>query len=225
MSHKSRSNGFGEVNFPFRLLTVALALSLAACAGWQEKNVVRHGILFDKIRTEQPKDETERPCIIGDLAEDTVIEGFPCARGFIVFHDNWVLSEFRLFRAHQWQGFVMPVNTWVFAGRDGVVNICAFPRDVEIQGHLCRGGRGGKEGVQTGFHPNGSLRSCFSREDVVVNGIPCFGSVFHPIRLHDNGQLQSCTLSRTVMLEGREYLRKSRVAFDRDGSFIGVDEE
>jgi len=197
-------------------------ISLGGCAGWQEKDVTRHGIHFDKLKTEELRMQPGTTIITGQLAENSEIEGFPCARGFIVFHDNWALREFKLSRSHPWQDFVLPAATWVFPDRNGNILTCVFPNDVEIQGHLCRGGRGGVTGIQTSFHKNGILSSYFSREDVVVNGIPCLGSVFHPIRLHKNGQLQSCTLSRAVVIEDQELLKNTTVSFDITGGFVGA---
>jgi hypothetical protein len=204
------------------LCFVVIVISLSGCAGWQEKNITRHGIHFDKLRTEELQMQPGTTVITGRLAENSEIDGFPCARGFIVFHDNWTLKEFKLFRSHPFREFVMPTDSWVFPDRNGNIITCIFPRDVEIQGHLCRGGKGGTEGVQTTFHKNGSLSSYFSREDIVVNGIPCLGSVLHPVRLHANGQLQSCTLSRTVVIESMELLKKTRISFDDSGGFVGA---
>ena len=204
------------------LASTILLLVLGGCAGWQEKNVVRNGIHFDKLRTEELRQEPAATIIVGELAADSEIYGYPCARGFIVFHDNWQLREFKLTRVYPFREFRIPAGTWMFPDRHGNIKTCNFPRDVEIQGHLCRGGRGGLEGVQTSFYENGSLESYFSRKDVVINGIPCLGSVFHPITLHENGQLKRCTLAVTTVIEGVEYLRKTRITFDSHGGFRGV---
>jgi hypothetical protein len=200
-----------------------IVFGLSGCAGWQEKNVTRNGIHFDRLKTEELQMEPGTPVITGRLAEDSVIEGYPCTRGFIVFHDNWRLKEFKLSQSHTWQSFVMPAATWVFPDRIGNVKTCVFPADVEIQGRLCFGGKGGVAGIQTSFHKNGSLKSYISRKDVVVNGIPCLGGVSYPITLYKNGQLQSCTLARTVVIEDQELLKKTRINFDDSGAFEGVD--
>jgi hypothetical protein len=207
---------------PFFCFGVIL-FGLSGCAGWHEKNVTRHGIQFDRLKTEELQLQPGTTVIKGRLADNCEIDGFPCARGVIVFHDNWVLKEFKLYRSHSWQDFVMPAATWVFSDCLGNVATCVFPSDVQIQGHLCFGGKGGVAGIQTSFHKNGSLRSYISRKDVVVNGIPCLGSVSYPITLYKNGQLQSCTLARTVVIEGQELLRKTRINFDDSGAFAGVD--
>jgi hypothetical protein len=205
------SRGIGSISHLLVLLGILLFNS---CIPWQigaERNVVKNGIHFAKFK--QQKDGKS----LGYLAEDTTIDGYPCSKGFIVWHSNWKLKEFNLYRPIEFAGVSVPANTWMFPNRNGDVLNCVFPMDIEIQGRLVRGGAGGLEGVVAGFYPGEKLRSYSSREDVVIDNIPCKGSVIHRIYLHENGLLMSCWLAEPSTIDGLDFPARTRVSFDSNG--------
>lgn len=89
-----------------------------------------------------------------------------------------------------------------------------------IRGHRVRGGAGGLEGIVVGFHPGEKLSSFSTREDVVIDGIPCLGSIVHRIHLHENGRLKSCVLSEAHVIGNQRIGKRTRVTLDENGTLI-----
>ncbi len=119
--------------------------------------------------------------------------------------------------------FKIPQDTWVEQNKDGVVTVCSFPHDTEVQGHLCRGGGwlgGGAEGVQTSFYADGALKEFFLRQDTVIQDIPCQATVFASIQLYENGRLKACILGEKLVREGHTYDKGTRLEFDSNGRII-----
>jgi len=199
-------------------LVLAAGAPVLACAPWQigaEKNVVKNGIRFDSFR------EGEDGQKLGILAGDTVIDGWPCRKGFVVLHGNWKPDELQLAKGHRRNGIDFPAKTWVFVDEQGNPKACMLPRDLEIQGHRCRGGWGGKEGVMVSFYPGGALKYYCCREDPVIDGVPCDGSMFHcGITLHENGRLKQCRLAEDTTIGGVAYSKGSVLRFAGDGTVV-----
>ncbi len=199
-------------------LLFSILIFSSACAPWQfgaEKNVVKNGISFETFR------DYEKGSKLGILTEDTVIDGWPCRKGFIVFYPDWRLDELLLFRDYERNGVSMPAGTWVFPNEDGNPGICMFPRDMETQGYICRGSWMGKEGMMTSFHANGKLKHFYPRKQVEADGVPCKGSIFSGISLHENGRLHECVLEKAMTIEGVNYPKGTALRFDREGRLIG----
>jgi rhomboid family GlyGly-CTERM serine protease len=129
----------------------AMVLLTLGCHSWREEATLA-GVPFEKARVE--RDE-----IIGVIKEDRLIAGRPCRRGWVHLYTNGIPSGFTASRAIDLPRFTIPPNTWVLQDRTGAVRICAFPQDITIQGHLCRGGTGGPNLKTT-------VRFCFSK-------VPC----------------------------------------------------
>lgn len=205
----------------FRWIAAILVLGLLAastgCAAWQvgaEKDVVRNGISFERFR------EFDDGSKLGELAEDTVIDGWPCNKGFVAFHPDWRLDELQLSRDYERNGIFMPAGTWVFPDARGNPGTCIFPRDVEIQGYLCRGSGTGKKGFMTRFYSTGRLRLFWSREPVQVDGFVCKDSLFTGISLHNNGRLQECILDQPATFSSITYRKGTRLRLDASGKVI-----
>ena len=199
------------------LLLLAVLLVTVGCSLWEvgaEKDVVKNGIKFKIFR------ENDDGSKLGKLAEDTVIDGWPCKQGFIAFHSDWRLDELQLSRDYERNGIVMPEGTWVFPDKQGNPGICMFPHDVEVQGYLCRGSRMGKEGFMTSFYASGKLNWFYSRDPVMVDGVICKDSLFEAIYLHQNGRLKQCALDKTATIKGVEYSRGSILRFDQQGKVL-----
>lgn len=199
------------------VLLLVVLVSTVACAPWHigaEKNVTRNGIDFETFR------ELKKGSKLGILARDTVIHGWPCRKGFIVFRSDWRLEELQLCCEHQRNGITMPAATWVFPNREGNPGICMFPHDLEIQGLPCRGSKMGKSGYMTSFYDNGKLKHFFTREAVMVGGVPCKGSASCGISLHEDGQLKQCMLSRAGTIGGVAYPNDSVLCFDQAGTVV-----
>ena len=191
----------------------AAVLLLAGCFDWQYDVTIK-GVAFSKVRTE------DNGLVIGQLKEDTLIGGRPCKRGWVHLRLNGVPVDFTASRDIDLGRFRIPAETWVFQNEQGVVTVCAFPRDTEVQGHLCHGS-GGPKGVQAAFYPDGALKQYFLRHDTRIQGIPCKAGIFdESIELHASGRLKACVLSEEFVSDGRTYPKGTRLRFDPDGRII-----
>ena len=189
--------------------------STSGCSLWElgaERDLVRNGIGFESLR------ENSDGSSIGKLAEDTVIEGWPCRQGFVAFHAGWRLDECHLSREYERNGIVMPEGTRVFPDKAGNPGICMFPHDTNVQGYLCRGSRSG--GFMTAFYASGRLHWFYSRDPVMVNGITCKNSLFEAIYLHPDSRLRQCQLDQPVALEGKKHPRGAVIHLDQTGALI-----
>ena len=201
-------------------LILGLLSGVTGCAPWQigaEKDVVKNGISFQSFR------ELDDGSKLGELAEDTVIDGWPCKRGFVVFHPDWRLDELQLSRDYERNGVFMPAGTWVFPDARGNPGTCMFPRDVEIQGYRCRGSRMGKSGFMTQFYSTGQLKLFWTRKPVEVDGVVCKDSLFTEISLHANGRLRECIVDRSITLGSITYGKGTRLRLDASGEVMAHD--
>ena len=178
-----------------------------------EKNVVRNGIEFEKLRY------SDSGTIIGYLKADTDIDNYPCSKGWIHFYKDWALQNFTLKNTMEINGIEIPAGTWVGFNNEGELKKFAFPDDTEVNGIMCMG-TGGPKGAQTSFYTNGSLKYFFSRKKIEINDIPCKGGVFYIIGFHENGQLKKCTLCDNCVIKGKKYKKDSNIEFDEKGNVV-----
>jgi len=199
------------------ILMLGLLSIMGGCAPWEigaDKDVVKNGIRFESFR------ELDNGSKMGVLIEDTVIDGWPCKKDFIVFYPDWRLDELELSQDYERNGVFMPEGTWVFPDARGNPGTCMFPRDMEIQGYMCRGSRGGKSGFMTRFYSTGKLMLFWSREPVEVDGVVCKDSLFTGISLHESGRLQECILDEPVTINATSYPKGTTLRFDELGNLI-----
>jgi hypothetical protein len=193
-------------------LVQAVLLVLCGCFRWQYDVTVR-GVAFSRVKIE------DNGLVIGQLKEDTIIGGRPCKKGWVHLLPNGVPAGFTASKDIDLGRLQIPADTWVFQGNDGVVKVCAFPRDIEVQGQLCRGS-GGPEGVQAAFYPDGALKEFFLARDTLIQGIPCKAGIFESIQLHEDGRLKSCTLGEDIVRDGQAYRKGARLRLDRGGQIV-----
>lgn len=199
------------------MLLLLIIICMMGCASWRmgaENDVVKNGIRFEAFR------EYDDGSKMGELASDTVIDGWPCKKDFIVFHHDWRLDELQLSRDYELNGIFMPERTWVFPDAQGNPGICMFPHDVSIQGYLVRGSWMEKEGFMTFFYASGKLKLFYSRDPVTVDGVTCDDSLFHGISLHENGRLQQCKLGKMTSIDRVEYPKGSIISLDQAGKVL-----
>lgn len=206
-------NGIRANGRLFALVLCIAALLIAGCSDWQY-NVTVMGVAFRKVRMDKSG------LVIGVLKEDTFIGGRPCQRGWVHLYSNGVPSAFTAAKPIDLARFTIPAESWVLQNLDGIVTVCAFPRDTQVQGHLCRGS-GGPTGVQAAFYASGALKQYFLRSDTTIQGIPCKAGVFNQsIELHENGRLGACVLSESLTRDGRTYEKGLRIQLDPEGRIV-----
>jgi hypothetical protein len=151
------------------------------------------------------------------LPADAMVGGRPCRRGWIHLHPDGTPAGFTSAAPFALGPTTVPAGTWVRQDAQGRVTFCAFPCNLEIEGHLCRG-TGGAEGVTTAFHPNGRLKAFFLGLDTVIQGLPCRAGRFRqPVELDADGRLKACELSADFAQGGRSWRKGTRVHLDPDG--------
>ena len=195
------------------LVCAGVLSSVCGCSDWKP-NAEIHGVRFTKAKID------ERGFVVGLLGADTVIAGRPCKAGWVHLHPNGTPAGFTATAGISLDHFEIPAGTWVFQTEEGVITVCSFPRDIEVQGHLCRGGGliGGSEGVQASFYPSGALKEFFAPHPIRIDGVPCGASAFEPgIELYESGRLQSATLSDDLVQDGRLYRRGKRIHLTPEG--------
>jgi hypothetical protein len=186
-------------------------LPAAALGAEWRYDATMHGIAFKQVKTQSSG------LAIGLLAADTVISGRPCRRGWVHVHSNGRVARFTAAEDITLERFRIPAGTWVAQDTTGVVVMCAFPRDIEVQGRLCRGS-GGPKGVQTAFYPTGALKQFFLVRPTRIDDVPCDrGLVRGSVELHENGRLKSCLLAGDFQQGGETFRRGTRIEFDADG--------
>jgi hypothetical protein len=142
------------MNFCRAIALGVVGLLLAGdCFGWQHDVTLRGGA-FAKVRT------AANGLLIGRIEADSIVHDRPCQKGWLHLHPNGVASAFTAAREIRLARAAIPAGTWVRQNPDGVVTVCAFLQDTEVQGHRCRG-TGGPKGVQVSFYPDGALKQFF----------------------------------------------------------------
>jgi len=203
--------GYSEI-IPAICFSVILLCLHPACSRTWEHDVIIKGIRFTKITRDSGN-------IIGFMAENSIVQGFPCEKGWIHFRKDFSLLAFSLSEEYGYRGAVLPAHTWILMphneSRKGY--ICSFPFDYTVQGHVCRGS-GGYKGIQTGFYESGRLRSFYPPQNIVIDGVPCKKTLLFNVELHENGKLRRCRLSGNYIVNNKVYKKGSTVAFDENGA-------
>ncbi len=160
------------------------------------------------------------------LGRDTVIAGLGCGptgRAYLVVHPNGVVDECPLSRDSVVEGHALPKGTWIQQTPEALMFAAWLPRDVELQGVLCKGT--GYKGWSVRFHPDGRLASCFLAKDREIDGVPCMGGSFlremrgsTQVSLQANGRLYSCRVAYRVTIDGRTYPKGARFARQPSGT-------
>ena len=159
----------------------------------------------------------KEPIRIEKLRADATVGGRSCRRGWIHLYADGTPAGFTAAAAFALGPTQVPVGTWVRQDPQGRVTFCAFPCDLEVEGHLCRGS-GGPEGITTAFYPNGRLKAFFLGHATVIQGVPCQANLSRqPVELYVDGRLKACTLSTEFTQGGRSWRKGARVHVDPDG--------
>lgn len=207
----------------FKRTLIVAAMLLLVNAGYSAgytrwlRNVDTHNISFVKLR--YCLEQADTLSIIGFLRTDTRIEGFPCRAGWIHFTRNWRPKLFCLAENYTFHDVAFERGTWILLYRLQNRFTVVIPKDTTIGGYLCKGG-GGVKGIQTSFYNSGKLCEFFPAGTVTVDGIKCKGGVFHPVRLHENGNLAVGTLAEKTVIDGQTFRKGTVIRLDETGKLI-----
>lgn len=192
------------------LFAIVLLPAVAFSAPWQ-RNVTLHGVMFTKVRT------GDDGIHVGNIDTETVVGGRACRAGWLHLHPDGTPAAFMTAREIVLPRVTIPVDTWVMQDATGTITTCAFPADLMIQGHGCRG-TGGPKGAQVTFYADGALRQFFPTRPTIIDGVPCATGLVHgSIELHPDGRLKSCLLSRDHVIDGVKYRKGKRLNLTSDG--------
>ncbi len=203
-------------------LTISLILALfgTSCnyhnTKWQ-RDVLIEDISFSKLRYSINNNDTAS--IITYLKTDTEIDGIPCKAGWIHFTKEWEPKLFCLGKDYLINKVELKSGTWVILNKDKQSFSVVFQNDTLINGYKCKGG-GGANGIQTAFYNSGKLFSFFPGETVIIDSIKCKGGVLHPVKLHENGKLQACTLAEQRYFDGKLIKKGTLIQIDPTGKII-----
>lgn len=150
------------------------------------------------------------------LAADTVIQGYPCAKGDAWFYSDGKLENCAVSQQTPYGEALIPRGSIVYLNRDGSRWVVQLAHNTRIHEVLCDGGGflGPAEGAQAAFYPSGKLKQCWLAGDQTVQGVPCMTAGFIGMfgdgarrdggaRFYESGKLQSCTLSRDYASQHR----------------------
>lgn len=141
----------------------------------------------------------------------------------INYYENGNIEFCRLSQIDTLSGQILPENTGVHFTEKGILNWCFLPKDLLIQGHLCRGGG---YSFMTNFYPNGQLKIAWLAENEVIQNIPCskfnfFSAIFYSFHgkpgktsFYENGRLKYCELSEKKTINGIQYQKGDAVSFE-----------
>lgn len=142
------------------------------------------------------------------LAQNTTIQGYPCARGWAWFYAGGSLRQCAVSRQATFGEARIPAGSIIVLTPDGKPHHVFLSQDCSLAGYNVRGGGilGPSEGDVTAFYPDGKLRSIYLVADQTIQGVPCrggewgiftdpFGGGNH-VEFYENGNLRACKLTR-----------------------------
>ena len=144
------------------------------------------------------------------LHQNTVIQGYSCAKGYTWFYADGKLNECFVSQETQYGEALIPRGSVIYLKPDGRPDFAMLEHDSEVAGVRCSGGNwllGPSEGAMTVFYPSGKLEQCWLAGDQSVQGVPCMTAGFIGLfgdgarrdggaKFYESGKLESCTLAK-----------------------------
>ena len=189
--------------------------------------------------------ETDGDFFDAVLQEATLINGFPCNKGSIQFTKSGQLAMCSIAEDIIIHDNLFPKYTLVQLNEElEIVHLLDFfPENTEIQGfQILRKIKrlGGTVGMPAIIYPSGRLKRFYSPSNVSIHGIPCRRSnsglmiislpTLNPLRidtaiqLHENGNVQRCTLSEDAEIDGLSISAGSKILLSEDGEVTILDD-
>lgn len=148
----------------------------------------------------QPQPQTHR----ATLKQPTVIQGYPCAKGYAWYYADGSLNRCSVSRETAFAEAQIPAGSIIVLLPDGKPKYVLLSHDTPVAGNLCMGGSwlGPGEGSATAFYPSGKLKQCYLAGDQTVQGVPCMNGGISGdgagggVIFHENERLKSCKLTK-----------------------------
>ena len=145
------------------------------------------------------------------LRQDTVIQVYPCAKGYAWFYADGRLERCSVSRETVFGEAKIPALSIIVLLPEGGPKYAMLNSDTVIAGSNCRGGGllGPGEGAMTTFYPSGKLKQCWLAGDQIVQGVPCRSGgllgdgMGEGVKLYESGRLNSCKLSQEFASQHR----------------------
>ena len=184
--------------------------------------VVAAGYAVTQTAVAAPADSTRKK-----LHQNTVIQGYPCAKGYAWFYADGKLDNCWVSQETQYGEALIPRGSLIYLKPDGTLWQANLAHSTRIHDVLCDGGGflGPVEGSGTDFFPSGKLWQCYLAGDQVVQGVPCrhnesiLGVAYSiyikhqdidiGIEFYQSGKLKSCLLSEDFGGQKKKTLWKS----------------
>lgn len=141
------------------------------------------------------------------LPADTVIQNYPCARGYAFFYSNGHLGQCAVSRETGIGDLLIPAGSILVLSEDGQPHHVFLAHDTWLGPYHAMGGSlvGPSEGAVTGLYPSGRLRSLYMVSDATIQGVPCRGGQWglltdringgNVVVFYESGRLNSCKLT------------------------------
>jgi hypothetical protein len=160
------------------------------------------GLLFAAHTASQSPPTTRR-----HLAQDAVLQGYPCARGYAWFYSDGKLNRCTVSHDAAFGEAQIPAGSIIQLHPDGTTWFVMLAHNATILDYPAMGGSllGPSEGPITSFYPSGKLRSLYLVDDRTIQGVPCrsgkWGIVTdrrgapNVVEFYENGRLHACKLT------------------------------
>lgn len=176
---------------------------------------------------------------ICEMDKAVTIQGIPCGPGRTVFEDGGKLTECRLEKDTEVEGYTCKggMLSTQFFSKSGHLKYCSLGKDATVDGFECRSGPnlvltgkgklwecGLKGTKQVGdfsckstvqLHKDGSLRRCKLAADAKVGDDTLPADSY--VGLHDNGKLRVLYPSKDATVAGQSLAGSKQHCFDKDG--------
>jgi hypothetical protein len=139
------------------------------------------------------------------LTQPTMIQGFPCDKGYAWFYPGGHLEKCTVTREIPFGEITIPAGSYITLTQDGKPDLVQMSHDAPVLGLRCEGGGllGAGEGPVVALYPSGKLKACFLAADQSVQGVPCshggfFSTVSGPdpgVYFGESGKLRQCRLT------------------------------
>jgi hypothetical protein len=135
--------------------------------------------------------------------------------GWTWFDSTGTLKQSELSEDFPFGEIILPKGSLIHFKND-IIDHVNLAHDMDIDGIPIDGGKK----INTGFHPNKQLRSCYLREATEIQGVVVKGGVMSTVIFDEDGNLVNCTLAQDYTHNGSLWPAGTEIWLKPDGSVI-----